>query len=174
VSTPLPWPDFSHDPRSADNRDLRASDRDRDVVLRVLGEAFADGRLDRAEYDERSDATAKARTLGELPPLLADLAPATGSVVPVPVVSTPDELRLRAEKDYRHDLRNAGTQVVTMGVLTTGIWALTTGVHSYFWPGFVMLAVTINVLRLLLTRSDHIDERVQQLERKQRKEIERR
>ena len=33
---------------------LRAADADREIIHRVLGDAFADGRLDREEYDERS------------------------------------------------------------------------------------------------------------------------
>ena len=42
---------------------------------RVLAEAFADGRLDRQEFDERSDAVGAIRTLGELPGVIADLVP---------------------------------------------------------------------------------------------------
>lgn len=35
------WGDFEHDPRTAGNADLRASDRDRDTVTGVLGTAYA-------------------------------------------------------------------------------------------------------------------------------------
>jgi hypothetical protein len=62
------WASFSHDPRVSANAVLRATDRDRDVVHQVLAEAYADGRLDRDEFDTRSAQTAAARTLGELPP----------------------------------------------------------------------------------------------------------
>ena len=54
---------------------LRASDSDRDRVLRVLREAAADGRIDLAEFEERSTLVHKARTLGELPGVTADLLP---------------------------------------------------------------------------------------------------
>ncbi len=55
---------------------LRASNSDRERVLKVLREAAADGRLDLDEFQERSDRAQEARTLGELPPLTADLLPA--------------------------------------------------------------------------------------------------
>ena len=52
-----------------------ASDADRDIVFRTLAEAYAEGRLDREEYDERADAVHGAKTLGELPGMLDDLVP---------------------------------------------------------------------------------------------------
>ena len=67
------WASFQHDPRDPAVASLRAADADRDIVHNVLTEAFADGRLDREEYDERTAATMQARTLGQLPPLVADL-----------------------------------------------------------------------------------------------------
>lgn len=54
-------------------RDLRASDFDRDRVVTVLGEAAADGRLTPAEHTERVEHAYRARTLGELAVLTADL-----------------------------------------------------------------------------------------------------
>lgn len=52
---------------------MRASDADRDRVLDVLCSAAADGRLTRAELDERLGAALAARTLGELGTLTTDL-----------------------------------------------------------------------------------------------------
>ena len=43
---------------------MRASDADRDIVLRTLADAYAEGRLDPVEYDERADAVTSAKTLG--------------------------------------------------------------------------------------------------------------
>ncbi|MEU6823658.1 DUF1707 domain-containing protein [Streptomyces atriruber] len=60
-------PDVPHAP------DLRASDADRDRVAEQLRDALAEGRLDMSEFDERLDATYKARTYGELEPLTRDL-----------------------------------------------------------------------------------------------------
>ena len=77
MTGPELWREFAHDPRSPEFAPMRASDADRDIVLRTLGEAYAEGRIDRAEYDERADAVHGAKTLGELPGLLDDLVPTT-------------------------------------------------------------------------------------------------
>ncbi|MFI6035657.1 DUF1707 domain-containing protein [Streptomyces sp. NPDC051315] len=53
--------------------DLRASDADRERVAEVLRDALAEGRLDMAEFEERLDATYRARTYGELAPITRDL-----------------------------------------------------------------------------------------------------
>lgn len=53
--------------------ELRASDADRERVAEVLRDAVAEGRLDMEEFEERLDATYKARTYGELAPLTRDL-----------------------------------------------------------------------------------------------------
>jgi len=68
--------------------EMRASDADRDRYAAVLQDAYAQGRLTRAEYDERLDAALSAKTYGELEPLVADL-PADNLPVlkpPAPVV----------------------------------------------------------------------------------------
>ena len=65
------WPRFRLDPRL--HTRLRAADEDRDIVRECLGEAFADGRLNREELDERLAAVGDARLLGDLLDSLADL-----------------------------------------------------------------------------------------------------
>ena len=55
-----------------DRRALRASDQDRDSVAEVL-RAAADGRLTLSELDERLDQLYKAKTYGELEPVVGDL-----------------------------------------------------------------------------------------------------
>ena len=55
------WGSFQHDRRDPAVAPLRASDADRDVVHGVLTEAFADGRLDREEHDERELVAAEVR-----------------------------------------------------------------------------------------------------------------
>ena len=59
----------ANDPHST----MRASDADRDRVADALREAYAEGRLDVDEHNERIDLAYKAKTLGELSPLLSDL-----------------------------------------------------------------------------------------------------
>ncbi|GHH96034.1 DUF1707 SHOCT-like domain-containing protein [Streptomyces capillispiralis] len=66
-------------------RDLRASDADRERVAEILRDALAEGRLDMEEFEERLDATYRARTYGELTPITRDL-PGHGTAA-VPAVS---------------------------------------------------------------------------------------
>ncbi|MGE5288383.1 MAG: DUF1707 SHOCT-like domain-containing protein [Micromonosporaceae bacterium] len=64
------------DPRAAAPA-IRASDREREDVLRRLQDAFAEGRLGDDEFDDRMRAALAARTRADLDVLLADL-PAPG------------------------------------------------------------------------------------------------
>ncbi len=69
----LPWkPGRDHLPP----RELRASDADRENVVRLLRDAHADGRLTLDEHGERVDRAYRARTLGDLAELTRDLLPA--------------------------------------------------------------------------------------------------
>ena len=52
---------------------LRIGDAERDVALRELGDHFAAGRIDSAEFDERASAALAARTQPQLDVLFADL-----------------------------------------------------------------------------------------------------
>ena len=52
---------------------LRISDADRATALDLLSEQYAVGRLDKDEFDERSDAVWSAKTQGDLAPVFADL-----------------------------------------------------------------------------------------------------
>ncbi|MFE1174757.1 DUF1707 domain-containing protein [Streptomyces sp. NPDC058773] len=54
-------------------RDIRASDADRDRIAGILREALAEGRLDPEEHAERIDAVYRAKTVGELEPVVRDL-----------------------------------------------------------------------------------------------------
>jgi hypothetical protein len=55
--------------------DLRLSDADRDDAIVRLSEHYAAGRLDKDEFDERSDAVWSARTSADLAPVFTDLGP---------------------------------------------------------------------------------------------------
>lgn len=52
---------------------MRASNAEREDALRSLSANFSEGRLNRAEFDERADAALAARTRDELRALFADL-----------------------------------------------------------------------------------------------------
>lgn len=69
---------------------MRAADRDREEITEILREAYAEGRLDQAELDERTDAALRARTWGELRRLTADIPPpAPGADLPSAEVRRP-------------------------------------------------------------------------------------
>ncbi|MFF9570146.1 DUF1707 domain-containing protein [Streptomyces sp. NPDC014685] len=59
---------------------MRASDTEREHVAETLREAVAEGRLEMEEFEQRLEAAYKARTRGELEPLVRDL-PAPGTAV---------------------------------------------------------------------------------------------
>lgn len=62
-------------PPDSARRALRASDHDRQAVLRRLQRAAGEGRLTLEEVDERTAAALRARTRGELADLTGDLPP---------------------------------------------------------------------------------------------------
>jgi hypothetical protein len=66
---------YRPDPRLRTASDLRISDADREAAVADLSEHYAAGRLDKDEFDERSDAVWTAKTHGDLAPVFADLAP---------------------------------------------------------------------------------------------------
>ncbi|MEU9090091.1 DUF1707 domain-containing protein [Streptomyces sp. NPDC048428] len=62
---------------------MRASDSERERIAEILREAVAEGRLQMEEFEHRLDAAYKARTHGELEPLVRDLPAPGGAVAPV-------------------------------------------------------------------------------------------
>jgi hypothetical protein len=52
---------------------IRVSDAERSAVADLLGQHYADGRLDQAEFDERVSRTMAAKTRGDLTGLFDDL-----------------------------------------------------------------------------------------------------
>ncbi|MFD4026705.1 DUF1707 domain-containing protein [Streptomyces sp. NPDC058576] len=71
---------------------MRASDAERERIAELLREAVAEGRLDMDEFEQRLETAYKARTHGELEPLVQDL-PAPGSAVAPVGSSAPAPLR---------------------------------------------------------------------------------
>ena len=169
------WASFQHDPRDPAVAPLRASDADRDVIHRVLADAFADGRLDRDEYDERSGSVLAARTLGELPPLVGDLVPARPLLparVPLAAASS-TELQRRAEDHWRDERRNAFFGFVGSALVTWAIYLATAWGAWYFpWPLIVNALALMNFLRTATSRREIVATELARLEKKRAKEIE--
>ena len=160
------WDEFAVDPRSSQHGGLRASDADREIVHRVLGSAYADGRLTREELDQRSDAVLSAKTLSELPILIRDLVPDPGPGARVPVIAEDAALDARAVAAYESDRREAAWGFVSASIVCWVIWWVTSGGGGFPWPVFVMLGTGLHLLRLLVMRGNEIQERRRRLERK--------
>jgi uncharacterized Tic20 family protein len=71
------------------------TDQDRDQVVEHVTSAYAEGRLDKAEFDERLDRAMTARTHGDLAPIMRDLygmraaPPAPPRAFPQPACARP-------------------------------------------------------------------------------------
>ncbi|MEP6816895.1 MAG: DUF1707 domain-containing protein [Marmoricola sp.] len=169
------WDRFSNDPRSPHNAPLRASDLDRSVALDALGSAFADGRLDREEYDERSDRVQTSKTLGELLTPLRDLAPdpASGAMVR----SSPSQLQAGAEQQFARARQQAFSRFLIPSLICWVIWAVTlvngggTGVP---WPVFVTLFTAIRPIQMVLNKQAMIESERQKIQRREQRRIEER
>lgn len=172
------WLSFSHDPRDPGNAVLRASDRDRGIAHEVVTEAYADGRLDREEYDARSESVATARTLGDLPPLMADLVPerALATRGKAALVSAgPDDLRRLAEAEWDSARRQAVLSFIGPTVICWAIWLAVNFGESYAqafpWPLIVMAATGIHLVRTLVNKQEFIAEEIKALEKQQIKAL---
>ena len=147
------WDESEFDPRSAQYGPLRASDADRDVVHRVLGGAYADGRINREEFDERSEAVLGARRLPSSPRSCPTWSRSPGSPRAVPCrARDPAALQARAVAAYRADVREAAWGFVSASIICWVIWGVTSA-GGFPWPVFVMLGTGLHLLRLLVMRS---------------------
>lgn len=133
---------------------MRAANADRERVVAQLNEAFAEGRLEVGELDERVSRAYAAKTMGELKPLTADL-PGAGTVArrpsaaPQPVSSSGGEV---ARKDERKESRVAVAGMTGVFVLNVAIWgvvSLAAGNLIYFWPVWILIPVAIAMIRMV-------------------------
>ncbi|MEU5874551.1 DUF1707 domain-containing protein [Glycomyces sp. NPDC047369] len=132
-----------------DHSRLRISNADRDKAIEQLRAALDEGRIDLAEFDERSMAAYSAKTNAELDLIFEDLPggrPKVGEVVPAgetaPAPAAP------AERRRGNPLRRipALQGLITVGLITTGVWFATwvgTGEMPYFWPIWPILGLGI-------------------------------
>lgn len=122
---------------------MRVSDAERDAVLDRLREALVDGRIDQAELSERTDATLRARTVGDLRPLTADLPPGPARPLAVQRRPTPgpgagQELAIRARTGLAALLGAFSWGWVPIFVACTLVWVIS-GHHGGFWPAWLLI-----------------------------------
>lgn len=140
--TPLgaSWLGFSADPRARANQQLRASDADRAYATRLVDQARFDGRLTPAEQVERAALASRARTIGELAPLVSDLVPAVGSTAHSP-------------RGANRFARAGVMGWVVLAVMFNAIWLMTSlsvGHPIYYWPMWPMFGTAIPMVMGIL------------------------
>jgi uncharacterized membrane protein len=131
---------------------IRVSDAERNSVAELLGEHYADGRLDQAEFDERINRTMAAKTRGDLTGLFDDL-PETGPAGAGP--AGPGGPACQAVP-YRGPRRRGGIvrPLLLLVVLFLGAnfaWHAFTASLFFIQPLFWVVAIVAVVL--LVTRS---------------------
>jgi hypothetical protein len=111
--------------------ELRAGDEDRDKTIARLREAYAEGRLEPNEFNDRLDQAHAAKTFADLSILTADL----------PHDPPRDSTHLVQAAKERRELRSAWAAWLGVGVLVNIIWFATwmgNGPAPYYWPIWVM------------------------------------
>jgi hypothetical protein len=121
------------------NRVIRASDQDRDSAAELLSDAYAVGRLSRAELDDRATAAYSAKTQGELRDLIADLpGPVARTGLPAETVALPP-MRPTADR------RQAGEMIWMLEfALAAGLAALV--IPPAVWVATVLIPITLLLL----------------------------
>ncbi|MET7682822.1 DUF1707 domain-containing protein [Streptomyces sp. NPDC005423] len=120
--------------------ELRASDADRERVTEILRDAVAEGRLDMEEFEERLEATYKARTYAELTPITRDL-PAAGSAPlppanPVNMTKPPAGDGSWAGRIVGGDGSSSGAVAIMSGFQRRGRWTVPKRFTCFaFWGG---------------------------------------
>lgn len=162
------WGRFEHDPRRPENAPLRASDKDRDLVQELLGDAFAEGRLTREELDERAEQVSATRTLGELPPLVKDLV---ATSPPSRLAMSATDRHAAAELKYRQMRQRALGGFLTPTLICWAIWAATM-LGGFPWPVFVTLATGLGWVRLVTSHQDTVASIEHTMEKRDRRRLE--
>ena len=141
---------------------IRAGNADRERVVAQLNAAFAEGRLDVAELDERVAAAYAAKTLGELVPLTVDLpvsqqkgrsaAPARRvDHAPVPAYAPSPAVRWAPV--------SGALGLFLVNVLIWGVISLSTGNVIYFWPIWTAIPLALALIGMIAGAGDARDRR---------------
>ncbi|MEU6549715.1 DUF1707 domain-containing protein [Streptomyces sp. NPDC046915] len=122
-----------------DAPELRASDADRERVTEVLRDALAEGRLDMEEFEERLEATYKARTYGELTPITRDLPASgagTGGAPAVSMRKEPVPSGSWAGRIVGGEGSSSGAVAIMSGFQRKGRWTMPKRFNCFaFWGG---------------------------------------
>jgi Domain of unknown function (DUF1707) len=109
----------------------RASDAERDTVVRLLGRHMADGRIDLAEYDQRIARVYATTTRDDLQLVLSDL--------PKLSKGTPAQANSRSRFPIWQQIEgSAWLGVSVLVILIWGAISLGVGEFTYPWPLWVI------------------------------------
>lgn len=87
---------------------IRVGDRDRDAVVHRLQQAFAEGRLDDDEFDQRTRAALTARLSSDLAVLTKDLPETTAAAQPATFAPVAGRKPGRLAVAYKSSIRRGG------------------------------------------------------------------
>ena len=166
----------------ADPAALRLGDAERLHALTALGDHYASGRLDDAEFHQRSGDVAAARTLGALTASFRDLpggvplrsvdgaivqaatgATAGGELVPASSSSPAVPSRSDADREL-DDLRRRGRAVESMDGIVIGVTLVSFLILQFVvgwqfaWIVWPALALTLSIPRVIMRFSDSDEE----------------
>lgn len=137
---------------------MRASDADRDAVAARLTSALQEGRLDLSEYDDRLSATMRAKTMGDLTGLTADL-PDPPSLPAKPIDLSAERTGPDPAEVWRRRLE-PWRGPAGVSALFIGIWAATSILAQdalVFWPLIPIGIMFIFTLAGVITGDDSDD-----------------
>ncbi|MDO5671043.1 MAG: DUF1707 domain-containing protein [Corynebacterium sp.] len=151
---------------------LRISDNERVSAMSALANHFTEGRLDTAEFDERTLAASQAKTRGELRPLFEDLPGQLGGALEpgTAIVEKHDveleEIRDRGMKVEKWDGILGSVTLVSFFVL---MFAFNVSWAWIVWPIMGALFVVIRLLNHYSDSDEEAYEELKEVEEKARK-----
>ncbi|WP_244929781.1 DUF1707 domain-containing protein [Nocardioides sp. W7] len=158
------WRGFRHDPRQREHAGLRTSDADRELVLGLFVEAYAEGRIGVDDLESRAAALTSASTLAELLGLLADLVPAAEPTRAPDAPSGALDVRVARElavAGVRRQLVGDLAIFVVPGAACVLLWWLAGS--GFFWPVWVLVYTGIPPVLTLGSARSRIAEREREL-----------
>jgi hypothetical protein len=147
---------------SSGDGSLRAGNADRERVVAQLNAAFAEGRLDVGELDERVTAAYAAKTLGELVPLTADLPVGRQRAQPAPPARRADRAPAPSGPPAAVARWAPVTGALGLFLINVLIWAIisiSTGNMIYFWPIWTAIPLALALIGMIAGAGDARDRR---------------
>jgi len=125
------------EPTQDPNDAIRASNADREAVVKRLADAYAEGRLELSEMDERTTAAYAAKTVGDLKPLTADLPEAAPTAVVATETPSSDS---SGWSDWQPWLKFALPAVIALNL---AVWVAVSAVsdHHLVFPWWIILVI---------------------------------